>query len=341
MQLDCLSVDMVLKLLQMNLKYIVSKDACFYYWLQAVSNWDAHASCEPAYKYYQDKLGELTTKQTDALSQIAKILLASVRPRKLLAELYSSHPSSEDAHFIVTLSESFKQIFHNTVWHDSEAILEQWKSDLENYKNEALLDRIQQIKHFLKSDFDIDSTIKVYLLQNPSFMGSAGHAIKDTDFILLHPNCSNNPEKLPNTINSLVHEYIHHIENASAISRDLFKESYLKTIGKADLPGPKGYVWKMVYVETLIYAFTNNFYYGILRPDIYNKTALLPEDVKDSFDQIVSDNKYDTNNVIAWVALNVQQDVKKYLDDAKTLDSDLVDKISDLLLDIYLTNSEK
>lgn len=325
----------------MNLEFILSKDACFYYWLQGISGWDEHASCAPAYSHYKDLLGELSEKQRDALGQIAQILLSSERPRKLLAELYTSLPVSEEANFIVALSESFKEIFDNTVWTESSAILESWKTDLENYHNDRLNNRLRQIKNFLGSSFDFNSKIKVYLLQNPSSMGAAGHAIKDTDFILLHPNCSSNPAKLANTISTLAHEYIHHIENASPITRDLFKDSYIKTIGKADLPGPKGYVWKMVYVETIIYTFANNFYDGLLRPEIYNLPTRNPHEAVVSFESLVASGNYDTNNVIAWAALNIQDETLRYLESNKTIDSVLVDKISSLLLQFYLTNSQK
>ncbi|HRQ97905.1 MAG TPA: hypothetical protein PK265_01080, partial [Candidatus Saccharibacteria bacterium] len=131
------------------------------------------------------------------------------------------------------------------------------------------------------------------------------------------------------------------IEFKSRITGALFKESYEKYIKPHDISAPDGYLWKMMYVEVLVYCFSSKTTGGYLRPIIYQKPRPTVEEMKGGFWKLVKGNKHSTNDIINWVSLNILPDIESYIAEGRKIDHQIVDKISKVFLDFYLTPSNK
>lgn len=327
----------IVKYRQMNLEIVIDKNTCFYYWIQVISGWDAHAIDSKTYNYFESAISELTEPEESSLSEIKRILEKSEEARWILADLYNADLSRKESKKIVQLSEQFKDRFE-AIWQDNSSNLESWLAliVLEDFRrfNEPM----KKIVDFLDADFDLYSKYEVYLLQNSELGGAGGHTINNTQFLLLRPPGYKQTHKTNNLVAVIAHEYIHAIEFKSKISRGLFKKSYDTHIDASNIKAPEGYTWKMMYVEVLVYCFASTITGGYLRQEIYQKPRPTVNEMKDGFYRLVKQNRHNTNHIINWAAINILSDVEEYIENGKKIDQNITDKISKVFLEFYLTD---
>lgn len=312
----------------------VNKNTCFYYWVQAVSGWDPVTSKSENYNYYIDQLKGLDTKQEQNLKSIQNILEKSNNPRQLLAELYLEDIVSNEAKEIAELARSLANYFEET-WDDSKDNLLEWQQELTKIDFQAHTEELSKIVHFLDSNFDLNSELKVFIIQNPPNRLSSGHMIKRSDFILLHPPTRPYAKNIEHIATALLHEYIHAIEFSSNSTRELFKNSFNKHILHSGVVKPAGITWNMFYAEIIVYCFANNITGGYLKPEIYKEPRPSVEEMQDSFWRLVKSGKHNDNHIISWIALNILNDVESYIQEGKVIDETSADKISLLILEFY------
>ncbi len=323
----------------MNIDIRINQDTCFYYWVQTISGWSIYSGEAGAYEYYQAMLGNISETESTSIRKVRSVLNKSTDPRKTLAELYSGDIISDESKSIVKLAKNLQKTFI-PVWEESKPTLDIWRKKLEKINFSVFKYQMDQIVRFLDADFNTDEPLVLYLIQNPPFGAAIGHTISNSSFILIHPAGSDRINQESTTKNTIIHEYIHAIEFRSNITRNLFKESYKKLIEPHSITAPTGYDWKMIYIETIAYCFANNITGGYFRPETYNAPRPNIEEMKDSFYKMVARKQYNTNHIISWVALNILSDVELYINQQKSIDQHLTDKISKLFLEFYLTHNQ-
>jgi len=319
---------------QMKIDITVSKSTCFYYWVQALSEWDARQPEIETHAYFKEKAGTLSSLQTNALTMIKHILLNSKEPRWVLSELYCNRIASLEAVEIRHLARSFETLFAN-LWVDIEQPLAARRQKLQQSDLSQFNIPLKQIAQFLGSPFQLDKSTTVYLIQNAPFAPSAGHAINNTDFVLLHPAGREHTSDTNSTICTLVHELIHKIEFQASTARKLYKDSYDSIISPSGKLAPTGYTWKGLYSETLVYCFANKITGGYLRPQIFNKPLPSVEEMRAGFKRLLDSDRATTNDRIAWVALNIQEEVTSKMNEGRQIDRRAVDGVSRLFLKYF------
>lgn len=317
----------------MKLGILVDKTACFYYWIQVVSNWDPHAVDNETYNYY---MRTLSADYKPALNEIKTIIQSAKEPRWILAELYTGNPKLNEAKKVVDISKSLAVVFE-PIWEENLSHLEKWRANLQSMDFTKFANPLQKIIDFLDSDFGLQSTHTLYLVQNPPGHRAVGLTINETNFILVRPSSTGKPIELNNTISVIAHEYIHAIEQKSKNSRELFKESYSEYIKANNIPPPVGYTWKMMYVEALTYCFASTVTRGYLSPEIYDKSRPTISEMEDGFWRLFKSNKHSTQDNINWVALNILPQVEEYIKHGKKIDRHISDRMGKIFLELYLT----
>lgn len=324
----------------MNLDITIDKSTGFYYWIQSISKWDSSEVNADVGNYYQDVYTSLSNEQRFVLNKIKDILQNSEEPRWILAELYTGSFKSNESMEIVVKSKQLKKVFEE-VWQKSLPHLETSLVTLQGEDFTRFDEPMKKIIDFLDADFNPQDLYTLYLLQNPLLGDAVGHAINNTQFILVRPSGDEHQSKINNTISTIAHEYIHAIEFKSKTSRELFKRSYDKYINIENIPDPDRYSWKMMYVEVLAYCFASKTIGGYLRPEIYQKPRPIVDEMQDGFWRLVKDGRHNTNHVINWAALNILPDVEEYIRNGRKIDQKITDKISKIFLEFYLTNPQK
>ncbi len=312
----------------MNYEFILSKETNFFYWIQAICEWSIYGPEMNSYRHYRQSAGELSEIQTASLKKIASILLSSDKPRLILAELYKGMLESKDAKQISDNAASLRDIFEN-LWQNIAPDLLYIKNKLEEVDFRQYTNRLTQIATFLDVERDEGNNIPVYILQNTLESPSVGHQIENTDFILLHPEMRANVKDLNTTIGTLLHETIHIMEFKSDLAHKLSKDSYNEVIKKIHKPAPDGMTWKMVYSEVITYCFINNVTGGYLRPEVFSKPRFKLENMVDSFNRLEIKKPSD---IIAWIALNIQDEVGALLEEGGMFNISIANEISHLIL---------
>jgi len=327
-------------LLVVQIDITISKEACFYYWLQVVSHWDDTPPEPSSYLYYQENLINrgLTDSQQLSLEAIKDTLSKSVDPRRTLAELYEDSPKSTEALYISKTSASLRSAFED-VWIREYPTLKQQRESIKQMDLDQFTPHLDKIIHFFNSSFDTNKQITIYLLLNPPGHGSGGHAINDTSFMLLHPSRLDDKPNDILTLSTLVHEYIHLIEFESSVSRTLYKQAYENSIKPYNIEIP-GYTWKMVFVETMVYCFANRITGGLLRPETFGKSIPTLSEMKGGFNTLVAKNELSSNQLIAWVALNILPQVQTYLSVDRVIDQELTEQIALHYKNLLLTKRQ-
>jgi len=318
----------------MKFEFIMSKEACFYYWVQAISGWNIYFPEEKSYEYFKRTSGAFSDEQKASLEKIAGTLVLSSKPRLVLAELYSNQVNGDDAKLIYNNAAILKSNFES-IWPKIEADLLLARNRLENINFTQFTISLQQIAAFLGATFNEGKSVKVYLLQNAPEAPPIGHKIECTDFILLHPEMRSTVDKDNATVGTLLHELIHSIEFGSELANGLTRRAYSEVIEPLNKSHPKGMTWRMVYAEVIVYCFMNNITGGYLRPEVFDKPRPKAEDMKKEFYQLVANKSQKDTDIIAWVALSIQADVELYLTKKKTFDISIANKISKLLLQYF------
>lgn len=322
----------------MNIDIKINKEAAFYYWIQAVAQWDVPPAEKKSYDFYADAFNRTATeKEKIVVASIKEILINSNDPRMILAELYTNKPKKKDAFEIQDKATTLLHHFE-PIWSESLPVLRFWSNEIKKNNLNLLRKDLNEVSNFLSSTFELNERLALYLLPNIPNGDSLGHMINGTSFLLLHPAWHEKSTAGATTFNTILHEYIHAIEFASKIDSILFKKSYETIIAPEQLSSPPGYTWNMIFRETIVYVFANNITGGYFKPKIFQTPKPTIEEMKDGFEKIVKEHRHTTSHVIAWVALNIQNDVMQYINEKKVIDNVISNKISKLFRDFYLTN---
>ena len=74
-----------------------------------------------------------------------------------------------------------------------------------------------------------------------------------------------------------------------------------------------------------------------MRPELFNKNRPTAKEMEGGFWKLVENQSQTTEQVINWVALSILPDVEAYIKHGKKIDQHIVDKISHLFVEFYLT----
>lgn len=295
--------------------------------------WNVYPPEQKSYDYY--KIGNLETPEQSSLDSIKKILLNSKEPRLILAELYSDNIKSNDSREIEEKASILLTPFE-AIWSSVSKALHQSKKTIDSVDFSVFSGKIQEIAHFLDSGFNLDATIDLYLIQNHPSSSPVGHQISQTNFILLHPTGVELANQKDTNIGTVIHEYLHMIEFNSKTSSQLCKNSFEKIIKPTNVDPPKGYTWKQLYFEVIVYCFANNITGGLFRPEIFNKPSLTVKESENGFRKLYTTGEYTTPHLIAWVALNIQDSVMQYMNNQRKIDNHIVSMISRMFLEFIV-----
>ena len=323
----------------MDVVFSVDKQAAFYYWLQIVAGWDDSSAVDAkSAAYYTGQIHSmLSQEQRKALHDVKCILQHNANPRQLLAELYAGNIRSHDAQTIAERALSCMPLFEAFVWRDAQKTMLRWRDLLQAYDFARTNELLMNIKTFLASTFDLHTTLTVYILPNIPDTGVIGHRISGTDFILLRPYIEYRQSAIANVVTVVLHEYIHAIESGSTHSRALMKQSYEICIAANHIRPPHGFTWKNMYIEALVYCFANNITGGYARTVVSGKPLPRIEEFQRGFHRLRAKGAATTNDVIAWAGLCITDMVAQYIDEGKVIDVAVVDRISGIYKDMYLT----
>lgn len=320
----------------MNLKVLVDRNACFYFWIQAVSGWDPSLISEKTRNYYAK---DLTRKELLINDEIKSILQESSQPRWVLSDLYSGTLLLPEAKHIAKIAEPLGSAFE-PLWEEALPLLKKARLDLEQYELNKFTDPMSKVTHFLASSFNPEDTHTLYLVNNMPGYNAWGLSIARNALIMVAPSRSGMRHELRNSISIIAHEYIHAIEFQSSISRELINNSYNKDIKPHNLPHPTPYKWRMMYVEAIAHCFVSPIIGGYLRPELFDKERPTIPEMESGFWKLVEEKTQTTEHIISWVALNILSDVEEYINSGKELDQYIVDKIGQLFAEFYLTHTE-
>lgn len=325
----------------MDVVFSVDKQAAFYYWLQIVAGWDDSSAVDAkSAAYYTGQIHSmLSQEQRKALHDVKCILQHNSNPRQLLAELYAGNIRSHDAQIIVERALPCMPPFEAFVWRDTQKTMLMWRDLLQAYDFARTNELLMNIKTFLDSTFNLHTTLTVYMLPNVPDAGVIGHRISSTDFILLRPYAEYRQNAIANVVTVVLHEYIHAIESCSTRSRALMKQSYETCIAASHIRPPYGFTWKNMYIEALVYCFANNITGGYARTVVSGKPLPRIEEFQRGFHRLRSKGTATTNDVIAWAGLCITDMVAQYIGEGKVIDVAVVDRISGIYKDIYLTKN--
>lgn len=318
----------------MNLKVLVNKNTGFYYWVQAISMWDPSSVDPKTFRYFTENLPQ---EYQLILEKIKAILNATPEPRWVLAELYSGKVRLEETRKIRQLSKPLTPIF-DSLWEENVPVLEKWREILESTTFNNLVEPMRKIANFLDSDFILQNTYNLYLVQNPPYNNAVGLAINRDHLLLLRPDSTNRPSGFVTTMSVLAHEYIHGIEQESQITRALFKTSYEQSILANNISAPLGYSWKMLYIEALIYCFSSTIHRGYLSPEIFGKPRPTVSEMQDGFKKLAARKRYSPIDIANWAGLTILPDVEKYINHNQKIDQSIVNKIGMTFVDLYNKN---
>jgi hypothetical protein len=323
----------------MHISINVNRQTNFFYWVQALSGWSVYDGEKKTYDYYAECVNSLSIDQNNALQQIKDVLINSEHPRHILSELYNGRPQHTTAQKVFGLAQPLEEVF-NEIWFAEEPILKEWEDTLSSIDWSELNGVMTDITTFLDSRANLETPVNIRLLLTSPLGSAIGHTIRDANFILLHPAGSQTKNSQSTTRSTLLHELTHYIEFNSKITSKLFKESYERYIQPHESQPPVGFTWKMMYEEVIAQCFANNITGGLLRPYTYNLPVQTVDDMKSDFEELYSNGNYTTNQLISWIALNVSLDYQQYVKTKKTIDTDFVDGISKLFINLILTKSK-
>lgn len=319
----------------MELDIKINENACFYYWVQAISGWNTYPPEKKSYEFYQAPLKCASIEQKQAVQHIRATLKKSKDPHSILAELYVDKIESKESVKIAKTSNCLRELFRPIV---DEAILHLrlWKRELDEISATIPLQELERIGSFLGTTFNINTPCETFLIQNPAFASSMGHVIRGASFILVHPAGREVANGVSKTLSTLLHEYTHILEFHSKTTEQLFKSSYDKIIQPKKPEAPSGFTWRLLYSEVIAYCFANNITGGYFRPYTYSKSRPSVAEMRKGFLKLVDSESYTTNDIIAWIGLVILPEVENYLKQDKTIDSFLADKISYLFLEFFV-----
>ena len=92
-----------------------------------------------------------------------------------------------------------------------------------------------------------------------------------------------------------------------------------------------------MYIKALVYCFANNITGGYARTVVSGKSLPRVEEFQRGFHRLRSKGTATTNDVIAWAGLCITDMVEQYIDEGKVIDVAVVDRISGIYKDMYLT----
>ena len=311
----------------MKIKFTANKTTNYYYWLQALSGWD---NPNNDIEVSDDVL-------LRAIVSLRESLERAPNPRSVLSELYTSRITTSEALEIQQLVQPAEEYF-DRIWALNKDILFTKQHDLQHVDFNAYDRTIQSIVQFLDAQFDTTKTYTTQLLINDKNSHAVGHALRNTNYTLVMPDVSNKETAQSNTLMTVMHEYIHHVEFSSKITRPILKNAYEKYIGN-NIDSPAGHDWQSMFVEALVFSLASKRIGGLLRPLIYDKPSPSVEEMKPGFMRRVSRNDLTTYDVINWVALHIVVDIEEYLSKGKTFDQGIADKIGKTYKEFYLTLS--
>ena len=318
----------------MNLDIRIDEDACFYFWVQVVADWDHQYLSDFTRNYYAK---DMPKKYRPLLDQLAHTIQESNKSRWILSDLYTGNLELDEAKEIAQLAEPLRDQF-KPFWDEALPHLEKTQSLLTGDILRKFNAPINQIIDFLDSDYDNGSTHTLYLVQNIPGFRSWGFTIQRNDLRIVMPSRSEKHDQLTNTLSTLAHEYIHGIENESTISRKLFKQSFDRYIVPSQVGDTDTVNWKMMYIEAITYCFSSPFIRGYLSPETFGEPRPTLRDTPKYFNGKTGREGTSTN-AQNWVALHMLPDVEDYISHGKKLDQPLADKMGRLFVEFYRNNS--
>lgn len=322
----------------MRLVSYLDKTTAFFYWLQLVSSWDNTAATDDVtYNYYRLFLPKHPATEP-ILQEINTILRAHNDPRGLLRDLYAKEFSSSEAQKIVTISATLIPSF-GLLWSQQLPSLRKWHSLLQKQDFAALDITCTNIKAFLKSSFDCEQERAIYLLPNASTKNTIGHSISPGNFVLLRPPLQYDNSKFANVLCVVIHEILHSIEFHSTATRRLMKHTYETHIEPYDIPAPKGYTWKTMFIEAITYSFANNITGGYLRPEIFGKSRPTVDEFRERFTKFFARNGIRTSYALAWAGLCATPLIDNTIQNNSCVDQDVFDAIAKEFRNLYLTKN--
>lgn len=318
----------------MNLDIRIDEDACFYFWVQVVANWDHQHLSDFTRDYY---LSNMPDKYQPVLDQIAHIIYKSDKNRWMLSDLYTGNLELDEAKEIAQLAEPLRPQF-KPFWDEALPHLKRVRSLLTENELIKFNAPISKIIRFLRSDYNTELTHTLYLVQNIPGSRAWGLTIQRNDLRMVMPSRSDKHDQLANTLSTLAHEYVHGIENESTISRNLFKQSFNKYIVPNKLQSPDAFNWKMMYIEAITYCFSSPFTRGYLSPEIFNSPRPTPGDFP-KYLKRETKREYSPTDAQNFVAIHILPDIERYMELDKELDQSIADKMGRLFVEFYKNNT--
>ncbi|RJQ30071.1 hypothetical protein C4565_01035 [Candidatus Parcubacteria bacterium] len=319
-------------MVRFNIEFIIDKDVCFTYWLQAIFKWSWFFGEKKA-KHYRRFIKKNKLSEKIALFVFKKILQRRNNKYFWLWDRYSNKKISNIFENLLwnLIKKVFKYNF-DVIWKNEEESLKKWQIQLLEYDFSLFNDALERVANFLLvKDFN-GFDLKIKLLFG-SEIGVSAHVKKEFPNLIILSVPSFNRENLNSVIGTIIHELIHKFEYESAITDSLFKKSYKNIIEPNNINAPSDYKWKYLLKESMLRAISSsrmNTYIGRL---LTNDNEIIQKDVV----KFIFTKKESINPefLIRVVAQKIEQLTTEYLNKNMVIDEKYCDFISQVWVDLF------
>lgn len=295
----------------------IDKKTCFIKWVESLIDWDISFRLEK-YEYFSKIGGSLQKKELRALEQLKTILQKKNNGFLWLWRRYGGEKIKNKKEYAIweNIQSVLRDKFEKT-WKNELSGLHLWKNTLTEYDFGKADKTINKIAHFFRVE-KIPDNIVVKLVFHWDEKYLNGATIREFDDILLGISHLKK-QYLSRAIGTLMHEFIHKIENMSLISNHLTRNSYTKIIMPYKIPTPDRQ-WRHLFTESIITSMA-----GFPYDDNYiQKKIFKRSDKTITYNQNINHYRVQIR-IVAQRLINI---TAEYLDKDKVMDKQFCDIVA-------------
>lgn len=318
-----------------SFSFIISKEACFAYWLQSLVRWSWYFE-KKEHKYYLKFIEPLTEHEKKVLSDWKFFLEDKEIGFLWLWQRYAEQPivRKEDRELIGALKSVFQKKFES-FWKNEKPFLKHWKLFFSKYPIRELEPFLSSVHNFLDSGEKQSQSIKVLLMTYADNKVPAGHTNRHFPNIVILNVSHVEKENINAIINVLVHETAHLFEHRSLKTEQLLKNSFARIIAptpfKKRMAGPK---WRHLLTETVITSIAGRNLKNYFSQKTFEDNRIVADD------ENITKEEESYSDKIRFAAQKLLPFTADYFENAKIMDQKYCDIVAKIWVDFYQTNPD-
>ncbi len=318
----------------MNLfKVTANKELARFFWLQSMTQWIWSAQIPQLVNPAFNKLIADFVKDNHVLIHKCKEILSEKEHSfKLIWDVYLNKNLLNDANLapINNLLHVFSPVF-DIIWESELPQIDQWSKQINADFTEEHQLFIKKVKQFLQSNFAQKTPITIYpLLCSKNLTTSLINKDHPNIILAQHWGCFNNKQII---IKSLMHEYVHMLQNNSK-SDEFLRTAFIKVkipenLKDTENAPPLSYVAREILVQSLVSTELPSYYSVYFHHNNEFSNIHKPQSIKNELNKKTYHDWYSHIRYIAYESQNI---LNEYMQKEKSIDQEYCDKLAKITI---------